>query len=110
MTDEEALMQVVAMLAKEEISTQVTSNGKGGLRAFFVDGFYKSDGIAYLEPRNGRLFLLSRYEQCDEINGLADIAAASKDWHEYSKDRFEGWENPPSHWAAFYAKFQTEQV
>jgi hypothetical protein len=99
--DDIALMQVVAILARQGINTTVQARD-GVLVAEFVDGFYKSDGMAYLRPQSGRLFLHARYSERTEIKGLDDVVRCSKQWHEFSHERFDGWKVPPSHWAALY--------
>lgn len=103
MNNEEALMKVVVMLAKEGISTNLT-HGDHGLVAWFEDGFYKSDGMARLQVDGDRLVLHARYEEKTQINGLEDIVQCSKSWHEYSHDKFDGWREPPAHWARLYEK------
>ena len=102
MTDDEALLKVVAILARAGISTSVRFCGDAFV-AYFDDGFYKSDGCAHLRHEGGNLYLHARYGEKTEVLGIEDIIQCSKEWHEFSKDRFDGWRIPPAHWAALYA-------
>lgn len=101
MNDNEALMKVVEILAGIGLDMSVRYRG-GSLVAEFEDGFYKSDGCAYLCAEDSRLYLHARYGEKTEVLGIKDIIRCSKSWHEFSEDRFDGWRVPPSHWSALY--------
>lgn len=36
--------------------------------------------------------------------GVRTELGRARRWHEYSADRFDGWRDAPSHWAALYAQ------
>lgn len=101
--DASALMTVVVELTKSGVRMKVEAR-EGRLMASFEDGFYKSDGLAYLCVENGLLYLHSRYSGKDEICSYRDIVEHSRRWYEYSKDKFAGWATPPSIWAKLYAE------
>lgn len=101
-TDEQALLQVAALLAHQGVRTLLEVRDCH-LVAKFEDGFFKSDGMAFLQPEAGRLFLHTRHGEKSEVLGLDDVVRCSKDWHERSRDRWSGWQDPPPHWAALYA-------
>ena len=101
--EENALLKVVSLLAHEGIPTTVSKQGNM-LIASFVDGFYKSDGLAFLKVENGRLYLCARYNDKTEIHGIDDVIRCSREWHEHSKDRLQAWKAPPAHWAALYGR------
>lgn len=100
--DNEAILKVVEILAKAGIGTSIRMNSDGRLVAFFDDGFYKSDGMARLEPENGDVYLCARYNEKTKITSLDDVVSVSHDWYEHSKDRFDGWATPPAHWDRLY--------
>jgi len=104
MTNDEALLKVVAMLAQEGVSLMIVGSGECGLSAWFEDGFYKSDGMARLVVENGRLFLRARYDKKTEIGCIDDVVRCSKEWHKYSEKLFEGWETPPANWQRLYTR------
>jgi len=95
------LLDMVSALSKAGVATTVRGVGET-LIAEFEDGFYKSDGMAHLREENGRLYLNARYGEKKEVLGIDDVIKCSKEWHEFSHDRFDGWETPPAHWAALY--------
>lgn len=100
---ETSLLAVVAMLAHQGIQTTISSDGTS-IRATFEDGFYKSDGCAYLDVRDQELYLNARYGESTKISSMADIVQCSQKWYEQSKDRFSGWESPPENWAKLYER------
>ena len=103
MTNDEALLKVVVMLAREGIEMKICY-GDIGLSAWFEDGFYKSDGAARLVVENGMLFLRARYDELTEVHCIDDVIRCSKQWHEYSEHRFDGWRTPPANWHRLYAR------
>jgi hypothetical protein len=74
----------------------------GELRAYFENGFYKSDGCTYLVQRANSVFLMSRYDGSDEVKSLDDVVFESKCWYETSKDRYDGWKDPAPNWKLLY--------
>lgn len=100
------LLNMVAALSKVGVATTLRGVGET-LIAEFEDGFYKSDGMAHLKEVNGRLYLNARYGETKEVLGINDVIKCSREWHEYSRDRFEGWKTPPAHWAALYETLST---
>lgn len=82
---------------------RVTISAVGGeKRVFFDDGFYKSDGLAYLAEKDGCIVLFARYGEETKVNDFSDVVSQSMEWHEHSKDRFDGWINPAPVWADLY--------
>lgn len=79
------------------------SRGSGVTHYAPTNGFYKSDGMAYLvdEP-GGDTVLHARYQSRNVVTSPEDVIRESKQWHEYSEDRGEGWRVPPTVWQALY--------
>lgn len=72
-------------------------------RFYFENGFYKSDGSAYLQDdADGNAQLHTRYDQQCLIENIFDIGHVSYRWYETSKFRYDGWNLPAEEWAQFY--------
>jgi hypothetical protein len=75
------------------------------------DGFYKSDGIACIfDTPHGPPVLHARYGEVTELRDPYDVVRESKQWHEFSADRFAGWADPPQHWVDLYAEIENEPI
>lgn len=76
-----------------------------------ADGFYKSDGFAYIaDTEEGLPVLRARYGAATELRSPYDVVRESKQWHEFSADRFAGWADPPQHWADLYAELADQPI
>lgn len=84
------------------VDVKLTLGAYGLVEAQFIDGFYKSDGMTRLEQRGNSVRLSTRYDNEVEVNSVVDIVKASKEWYEFSKDRFAGWSKPAIAWAPLY--------
>lgn len=99
------LPDIANALVDSGVGVEMLKHGYG-----ILDGFYKSDGCAYLVPSdNGGVHLRTRYGQIDQVESIADVVKVSRKWFEYSKNRFEGWRTPPSHWQTLYDKYTTQE-
>ena len=76
--------------------------GEKGKIATFESGFYKSDGLAWMEQTDTGVVLHTRYGQINNVSDPIDIIEVSRDWFENSKDRYSGWSTPAPEWAALY--------
>ena len=70
-----------------------------------TDGFYKSEGCVYVSVHDKSLWLTTRYNGEKVISGFEDLVFESHYWWSYSKDRFDGWKEPPAHWKVLYERF-----
>lgn len=81
------------------VTLRLSENGK---IATFESGFYKSDGMAWLEQTDIGVVLHTRYGQINNVNDPMDVVEVSRDWFESSKDRYDGWSTPAPGWGALY--------
>lgn len=71
---------------------------------FRLEGFYKS-GEVTIEQREGGWVACARYNEVTGIDTLQDLVNLNYKWWQYSKDRYEGWQQPESLWAPLMVKF-----
>lgn len=96
---------IIDPLIKSLLENGITVTIEPSKRVYFEDGFYKSDGFSYLESSNGDWILHGRYDESHVVAGLGDIVLNSYEWWEHSRDRFDGWAEPPLHWKKLYKQY-----
>lgn len=67
------------------------------------DGFYKSDGCVHFSDHDGAVLLTTRYENQQVIGHPLQLVRESREWHNSSRERLAGWNEPPAHWSNLYA-------
>lgn len=101
----EEMMKLVFELVEAGVQMNLVKKD-GETRAYFEDGFYKSDGCAYLiEGARGDIQLHSRYDTMDQVGDLEDVAIESHNWFERSRERHFGWSAPAEGWIRLYERF-----
>lgn len=100
------IMNIAQDLVHAGIRVEMIPNGVS-----ILDGFYKSDGMAYLvSDDNSGAVLKTRYDQQDSIESVRDVVKISLEWFAHSKDRYIGWNIAPGHWQKLYDEYNGVDV
>lgn len=101
----EKLLLLVETLVRNGIDVELTLY-HGNIAARPKNGFYKSDGCAFLYcDKNDEMFLDTRYGEHTEVSSLGDVVSESYHWWDRSKERFDGWKRPAKEWMSLYKEF-----
>jgi hypothetical protein len=96
--------QALEFIASRGVTTRMT-----GKDHFELDGFYKS-GDALVVLGDTETVIKTRYNRVDVVPKDSDLVEAlielNDEWHEHSKDRFEGWKAVDPAWQRVREDYQ----
>jgi len=87
-------LEALAFIAERGVEVKRLSETK-----FEIGGFYKSGTVIFDSEKNT---ITSRYGKVEQLYDYSDLVESliwlNEEWHDISKDRFEGWKEFDEYW------------
>lgn len=92
-----------------DLGLSVTRSKVDGVIRYEIPGFYKS-GTVNLIFNKDECIAEARYQEKTHIRNLDDLIHLNYEWWDRSKDRYEGWKEPHSAFAAHFIRLGLAQA